>query len=282
MRLNLTKTRDYFIISLEGKYALEEINAFYYIFCEEILGFSKIDAALNRDFCLSASHQNILQETISRLLKFEPIQYIYGVAHFYHLKFKVTSEVLIPRPETEELVDIVIKNTKNQAVKILDIGTGSGCISISLAKNLALAEVSAIDISENALQIAIENALSNNVKVQFIQKDILNTDQLTQKYDIIISNPPYVKEEEKKEMNRNVLEYEPALALFVSNTDPLIFYKKIALLAFNHLNDQGILYLEINQSLGKEMIELVKHIGFKEINLKKDFLGNDRFILAEK
>lgn len=282
MRLNLTKTRDYFIISLEGKYALEEINAFYYIFCEEILGFSKIDAALNRDFCLSASHQNILQETIYRLLKFEPIQYIYGVAHFYHLKFKVTSEVLIPRPETEELVDIVIKNTKNQAVKILDIGTGSGCISISLAKNLALAEVSAIDISENALQIAIENALSNNVKVQFIQKDILNTDQLTQKYDIIISNPPYVKEEEKKEMNRNVLEYEPALALFVSNTDPLIFYKKIALLAFNHLNDQGILYLEINQSLGKEMIELVKHIGFKEVNLKKDFLGNDRFILAEK
>jgi len=282
VRLNLTKTRDLFIISLEGKYALEEINAFYYIFCEEILGFSKIDAALNRDFCLSASHQNILQETIYRLLKFEPIQYIYGVAHFYHLKFKVTSEVLIPRPETEELVDIVIKNTKNQAVKILDIGTGSGCISISLAKNLALAEVSAIDISENALQIAIENALSNNVKVQFIQKDILNTDQLTQKYDIIISNPPYVKEEEKKEMNRNVLEYEPALALFVSNTDPLIFYKKIALLAFNHLNDQGILYLEINQSLGKEMIELVKHIGFKEVNLKKDFLGNDRFILAEK
>lgn len=282
MRLNLTKTRDLFFISLEGKYALEEINAFYYIFCEEILGFSKIDAALNRDFCLSSSHQNILQETISRLLKFEPIQYIYGVAHFYHLKFKVTSEVLIPRPETEELVDIVIKNTKNQAVKILDIGTGSGCISISLAKNLALAEVSAIDISENALQIAIENALLNNVKVQFIQKDILNTDQLTQKYDIIISNPPYVKEEEKKEMNRNVLEYEPALALFVSNIDPLIFYKKIALLAFNHLNDQGILYLEINQSLGKEMIELVKHIGFKEVNLKKDFLGNDRFILAEK
>jgi len=267
---------------LEGKYALEEINAFYYIFCEEILGFSKIDAALNRDFCLSSSHQNILQETISRLLKFEPIQYIYGVAHFYHLKFKVTSEVLIPRPETEELVDIVIKNTQNQVVKILDIGTGSGCISISLAKNLALAEVSAIDISENALQIAIENALLNNVKVQFIQKDILNTNQLTQKYDIIISNPPYVKEEEKKEMNRNVLEYEPALALFVSNIDPLIFYKKIALLAFNHLNDQGILYLEINQSLGKEMIELVKHIGFKEVNLKKDFLGNDRFILAEK
>lgn len=282
MRLNLTKTRDLFFISLEGKYALEEINAFYYIFCEEILGFSKIDAALNRDFCLSSSHQNILQETISRLLKFEPIQYIYGVAHFYHLKFKVTSEVLIPRPETEELVDIVIKNTKNQAVKILDIGTGSGCISISLAKNLALAEVSAIDISENALQIAIENALLNNVKVQFIQKDILNTGQLTQKYDIIISNPPYVKEDEKKEMNRNVLEYEPALALFVSNIDPLIFYKKIALLAFNHLNDQGILYLEINQSLGKEMIELVKHIGFKEVNLKKDFLGNDRFILAEK
>jgi len=282
VRLNLTKTRDLFFISLEGKYALEEINAFYYIFCEEILGFSKIDAALNRDFCLSSSHQNILQETISRLLKFEPIQYIYGVAHFYHLKFKVTPEVLIPRPETEELVDIVIKNTKNQAVKILDIGTGSGCISISLAKNLALAEVSAIDISENALQIAIENALSNNVKVQFIQKDILNTDQLTQKYDIIISNPPYVKEDEKKEMNRNVLEYEPALALFVSNIDPLIFYKKIALLAFNHLNDQGILYLEINQSLGNEMIELVKHIGFKEVNLKKDFLGNDRFILAEK
>lgn len=282
MRLNLTKTRDLFFISLEGKYALEEINAFYYIFCEEILGFSKIDAALNRDFCLSSSHQNILQETISRLLKFEPIQYIYGVAHFYHLKFKVTSEVLIPRPETEELVDIVIKNTQNQVVKILDIGTGSGCISISLAKNLALAEVSAIDISENALQIAIENALLNNVKVQFIQKDILNTGQLTQKYDIIISNPPYVKEDEKKEMNRNVLEYEPALALFVSNIDPLIFYKKIALLAFNHLNDQGILYLEINQSLGKEMIELVKHIGFKEVNLKKDFLGNDRFILAEK
>jgi release factor glutamine methyltransferase len=282
VRLNLTKTRDLFIISLEGKYALEEINAFYYIFCEEILGFSKIDAALNRDFCLSSSHQNILQETIYRLLKFEPIQYIYGVAHFYHLKFKVTSEVLIPRPETEELVDIVIKNTKNQAVKILDIGTGSGCISISLAKNLALAEVSAIDISENALQIAIENALLNNVKVQFIQKDILNTNRLTQKYDIIISNPPYVKEDEKKEMNRNVLEYEPALALFVSNIDPLIFYKKIALLAFNHLNDQGILYLEINQSLGKEMIELVKHIGFKEVNLKKDFLGNDRFILAEK
>jgi len=282
MRMNLTKTRDYFFISLDGIYEANEINSFFYIFCEEVLGFSKIDVTLNQDFYVSSTHQNILQDTISRLLKFEPIQYIYGVSHFYNLKFKVTPEVLIPRPETEELVEIVIKNTKNQLINILDMGTGSGCIAISLAKFLSNANVSAIDISEKALQIAKINATNNGVDIKFYKENILIINSLPENYDIIVSNPPYVRNLEKAEMQPNVLHHEPHQALFVEDINPLIFYDKISKLAYKYLKDNGKLYFEINQYLGIETQKMITKNGFSQVELKKDFFGNDRFIVAEK
>jgi release factor glutamine methyltransferase len=198
------------------------------------------------------------------------------------LDFEVNENVLIPRPETEELVDWILSNNRiietSNPLKILDIGTGSGCIAISLAKNLPNAQVYAIDVSEQALATAEKNAKRNNVNVIFIQKDILATEDLGQQFDIIVSNPPYVRNLEKEEIKKNVLNNEPHLALFVQDNDALIFYTKIANLAQKNLSDNGQLYFEINQYLGKEMIALLQNLNFKNIELRKDIYGNDRMI----
>ena len=279
---NLLKSKELFIQALINYYNLEEINSFFYYFCDYTLGLSKIDLALNRQYALSKSQQQILDDATNRLQNFEPIQYIYGVSHFFNLDFKVTKDVLIPRPETEELVQMIIKNHQEKENKILDIGTGSGCISISLAKNLPNSNVSALDISKKALKIARENAKLNNVMVNFLLLDILKIYSLPEKYDVVISNPPYVGIEEKKQMKKNVLDFEPHLALFVSDENPLIFYQKIGELAFNHLNSNGILYFEINQNYGLETLNTLSKIGFQKIELQKDFLGNDRFIIARR
>jgi release factor glutamine methyltransferase len=199
----------------------------------------------------------------------------------------VNKNTLIPRSETEELVAWVLAETnllvtnKQKEISILDIGTGTGCIPISLAKNLSAVHISAIDISLEALTIAKQNALLNNVTINFIAADILKTKVLTQQYDIIVSNPPYVRELEKVEIKNNVLENEPHLALFVANDNPLIFYSKIADLAKQHLSKTGILFFEINQYLGKETLMMLQEKGFKNIQLKKDFLGNDRMIKCD-
>ena len=282
MRYNLLKIRDFFHISLLEYYASDEIQTFYYYYCEAILHLSKIDVALQTDYHISESDWQNLTNDIQRLKHFEPIQYIYGVAHFYKLKFKVNAHVLIPRPETEELIDLILKQTSNHPLNIMDIGTGSGCIAISLASNLPNANVYAMDISEQALKIAQENAEMHQVKIQFLKQDVLILNELPEKFDIIVSNPPYVRELEKNEMHANVLNYEPKIALFVQDQDPLIFYRKIAALAFQHLNPNGLLGFEINQYLGDETVQVIQSVGFNNVKLIPDFLGQNRFIFASK
>ncbi|MEG0852083.1 MAG: peptide chain release factor N(5)-glutamine methyltransferase, partial [Flavobacterium sp.] len=213
----------------------------------------------------------------------EPIQYITQQANFFGYDFKVSPATLIPRPETEELVDWVLTEMKKQPKKkwhVLDIGTGTGCIPITIKKEFPLAIVSAIDISVEALQIAQENAENLQADVTFIQQDILQTEYLDA-YDIIISNPPYVRNLEKAEINENVLQHEPHLALFVDDNDPLIFYRKITQLAYKSLNENGMLFFEINQYLGNEMKEMVSEY-FNSIELKKDFIQNDRMMMLKE
>jgi release factor glutamine methyltransferase len=224
-----------------------------------------------------------LWNSILEQLKLEiPIQYLLGSTSFYGLDFEVNENVLIPRPETEELVEWIIKgNPKIEGfkdLKILDIGTGSGCIAISLAKNMPNAKVYAIDISEKALATAKKNALLHKVDVTFITQNILETEDLKQQFDIIVSNPPYVRNLEKQEIKKNVLDNEPHLALFVEDNDALLFYKKIATLAQKNLLENGQLFFEINQYLGKETITLLEKMNFKNIELRKDIYGNDRMI----
>lgn len=245
---------------------------------------SRLDLALDHRKELSASEEKKFEDALLRLLKHEPIQYIIGETEFFGLKFKVNKNVLIPRPETEELVQWILKDLeslKTQELSILDIGTGSGCIAISLAKKLPNARVSAIDISEGALEIARSNAKMNDVEIDFILQDILKSAELPGKYDLIVSNPPYVRELEKKEMHRNVLENEPEMALYVKDLEPLIFYQKITKLAETDLKLGGSLYFEINQYLGKETAEVLTESGFKPFS-GKDIFGNDRMLKGTK
>ena len=254
---------------------------------KEKLDLQRIDTVLKPDFIVDETILSELLNIIERLQKEEPLQYILGSTEFYGLPFKVDKNTLIPRPETEELVEwILIEIVKLQSsrvtkLSILDIGTGTGCIPISLAKNLSNVSISAVEISSEALKIANQNAILNNVAVNFIETDILNTENLPQQFDIIVSNPPYVRELEKVEIKNNVLENEPHLALFVDDDNPLIFYSKIADLAKNHLTAKGLLFFEINQYLGKETVEMLQQKGFNSIELKKDLLGNDRMIKAK-
>tara|TARA_B110000238_G_C16047148_1_gene404434 strand:+ start:66 stop:908 length:843 start_codon:yes stop_codon:yes gene_type:complete len=276
---------------------ITEIASFFFILVEEYLNLKRIDITLNPDFKISDEKVLLLDTALKRLKNEEPIQYIIGATEFYGFPFLVDKSTLIPRPETEELVEwILLETTKSQSnqvsksLQILDIGTGSGCIPISLAKNLPAATISAVDISADALKIAIKNATLNKVKVKFIEGNILDIYALNQilkqnlynqvKFDIIVSNPPYVRELEKIEIQNNVLQNEPHLALFVSNENPLIFYDKIADLAKQHLSRNGILFFEINQYLGKETIKILAEKGFKNIKLRKDLFGNDRMIKA--
>jgi release factor glutamine methyltransferase len=242
----------------------------------------RIDLALNIDLLFSSEEILIWNAILEKLQLEIPIQYILGTTQFYGLEFNVNENVLIPRPETEELVEwIIISNLKTpklKKLKILDIGTGSGCIAISLAKNIPDAEVSAIDISDKALATAKKNADLNKVAVAFLQKNILETNDLEQQFDIIVSNPPYVRNLEKAEIKSNVLANEPHLALFVEDNDALIFYRKIAELATKNLSVEGKLFFEINQYLGKETVELLEKMHFKNIELRKDIYGNDRMI----
>ena len=277
----------FFSEALSAIYPKTEIESFFFILMEEILELQRIDTVLKPHFLITEEKIIDLKNILKRLLKEEPIQYILGNTEFYGLPFLVNKNTLIPRSETEELVAWVLAETnllvtnKQKEISILDIGTGTGCIPISLAKNLSAVHISAIDISLEALTIAKQNALLNNVTINFIAADILKTKVLTQQYDIIVSNPPYVRELEKVEIKNNVLENEPHLALFVANDNPLIFYSKIADLAKQHLSKTGILFFEINQYLGKETLIMLQEKGFKNIQLKKDFLGNDRMIKCD-
>lgn len=280
-----------FIHELSSLYDEKEIESFFYIILEQFHNKKRIDLALNPEMEMDALQLLRWETVLSELKKEKPIQYILGETEFYGLRFLVNENTLIPRPETEELVEWIISNSeglrqaqsdKSAKLKLLDIGTGSGCIAISLAKNLQNAEVSAIDVSEKALATANKNAEINEVEVNFILKNILQTEDLEHQFDIIVSNPPYVRNLEKEEIKPNVLKYEPHLALFVEDNDALLFYRKIAELAKKNLSENGRLYFEINQYLGKETVELLENLGFKEVILKKDIYGNDRMISCKQ
>lgn len=278
--MKIKQYRTQFIQELSGIYDVLEVESFFYLILEEKHNLRQIDLALNPDLAFSEQEIEEWSMFVTELKKEIPIQYLLGKTNFYGLDFEVNSNVLIPRPETEELVEWIIKENlnieKHKELKILDIGTGSGCIAISLAKNLPKAQVFAIDVSEGALATAKRNATSNGVSVTFLHKNILETDDLMQVFDVIVSNPPYVRNLEKEEIKKNVLDNEPHLALFVEDNDALIFYRKIAELAKKNLAKNGSLYFEINQYLGKETVELLENLDFKNIELRKDIYDNDR------
>ena len=260
----------------------QEIESFFFILTEYLHNLKRIDVALNPDFEISDAAIEKWNAILAQLQQEKPIQYITREAWFYGLRFEVNENTLIPRPETEELVEWIIESQKSEVqsrkLEILDIGTGTGCIPISVKTNLPQANVSAIDVSEKALEVAKRNAASNKVEINFIQTNILEVLDLNQNFDVIVSNPPYVRNLEKQEIKKNVLDYEPHLALFVEDNDALLFYRKIAQLALKNLSPNGLLFFEINQYLGKETVELLENIGFKNIELKKDIYGNDRMI----
>jgi release factor glutamine methyltransferase len=268
---------------LSNIYDEREANAMSYLLLEHLTQWSRTKIQLNQDEKIEQEQIDLLEKYLSDLLKKKPLQYVVGETEFYELSFKVNENTLIPRPETEELVHAIITENKQQNVSILDIGTGSGCIPISLAKNIPDAKVASTDLSEEASKMAQQNAKLNQVEVLFLNQDILKWKEFDwEQYDIIVSNPPYVMEKEKELMDENVLNFEPHLALFVSNNDPLIFYRTIAEFAQKHLKKGGLLYFEINENLGQEMIHLLQEKGFSEIELRKDINGKDRMTKAVK
>jgi release factor glutamine methyltransferase len=283
--MKIKEYRTQFIQELTSIYDAGEAESFFYLILEENHKMKRIDLALNPDLTFSDTAIQYWNSILEELKKEIPVQYLLGKTSFYGLDFEVNENVLIPRPETEELVEWILESqkskVKSQKLKILDIGTGSGCIAISLAKNIPNATVFAIDISEKALATAKKNAEINGVNVTFLEKNILETEDLEQQFDVIVSNPPYVRELEKEEIKKNVLDNEPHLALFVEDNDALIFYRRIAELAQKNLVENGQLFFEINQYLGTETVDLLEKMNFKNIELRKDIYGNDRMIKAE-
>ena len=283
--MTIKKYRQYFINSLEDLYSIEELQSIFYLLAEKLLHLSRIDIALQLDDTLTSDEEINFNQAIDRLKIYEPVQYILGETEFFGYPFLVNKQVLIPRPETEELVSWIIEDVDKKETTILDIGTGSGCIAISLAKKLNNAVVSAIDISNKAIEVAKKNALINNVNVEYSSVDVLNfkdklvlQDKWKSKFDIIVSNPPYVRMQEKKLMQLNVIDHEPDIALFVEDDDPLLFYRRISELSRQYLKHNGTLYLEINEYLGVEMEKMLNEAGFKHVELKKDMFGKNRMI----
>lgn len=268
---------------LDENYSREEVDSMFYLMIEHFLGLERFILAIDPNIVITKEEEQYMFEGLSKLKKGQPIQYVLGETTFMNLKFMVNESVLIPRPETEELVNWVLEDIKNRDddLEIIDIGTGSGCIAISLAKLKPNVNVTAIDISKSALEVAKKNALLNEVDVQFREVDILKAGSLSKKYDSIISNPPYVREMERDKMHNNVLQNEPSAALFVPDEEPLLFYGAIAKLAREGLKENGVLYMEINQYLGEDVKMLLKEFNFSEIQLRKDIFGNDRMIKAK-
>ena len=266
---------------LATTYTDGEIKALTRIIATELLCVSQMAYYLKDDITLSAEQQSLLDNAIERLKKQEPIQYILGYSDFCGLRFRVTPATLIPRPETSELVEwIASEATGNES--ILDIGTGSGCIAISLAHKVPQSKVTAWDISSDALAVAAENSKTNGQTITFEQVDILAHQPTGEQFDIIVSNPPYIKENEKEAMHSNVLDWEPHTALFVPDSDPLLFYRTIAEKGLMLLKPGGRLYFEINRAHGKETMEMLAALGYTGIELRKDFAENDRMIRAVK
>ena len=268
--------------SLQEIYPPEEVKALSMLICCDMLGLDALDIYMGKDIILSECKQRELENIIFRLQKNEPIQYIRGIAEFCGRNFKVASGVLIPRPETAELVELIVKENPN-ARHLLDIGTGTGCIAISLDKELPDIEVEAWDISEEALAIARKNNEELDAQVTFRRQDVFSADGIQgASYDIIVSNPPYVTETEKTEMEVNVLDWEPELALFVPDEDPLRFYRRIAELGRELLRPGGKLYFEINQAYGQDMIRMIEMNQYRDVRVIKDIFGKDRIVTANR
>ncbi len=275
------ETKIYIRKELSDFYPENEIRSFTKLIFEDIFNIKFVELLANENKRINKKQDKLLKEITLRLKKFEPIQYIIGQTEFYGLKFNVNKNVLIPRPETEELVDLIInENNKKSNLQILDIGTGSGCIAISLSKNLKTSNIYAIDIDSNALNIASKNSELNSTKISLFQVDILSTNNnfTSEKFDIIVSNPPYVTHSEKKFMEQNVLKYEPELALFVNDNSPLIFYIAIAKFAKKNLNKNGKLYFEINEQFGKEIVKMLISEDFSDVKILEDISGKNRIL----
>lgn len=296
----LKEIKDIYHKELGGIYPKEEIDSFFYSCIEHYLNLERFILAIQPGITLTKEEEQPLFEALSELKLQKPLQYILGTAHFMDLELQVNENVLTPRPETEELVQwilddcqmeeqiksdaersrSVISTTLNDhSLRILDIGTGSGCIAVALAKHLSNAKVFALDVSEGALNVARKNAASNGVDITFLHEDILDI-ELELDFDIIVSNPPYVRELEKEGVQKNVKDFEPDTALFVPDEDPLLFYRAITDFAEKHLSEKGKLYFEINQYLGQETKALFHTRNFSEIELRKDMFGNDRMLKA--
>lgn len=272
--------------SLHEIYGNDEAESIFLVALQAVLQYKRADYLLKKDELVPAQPLAQLQNILAELETGKPVQYILGETVFYGLPFKVSPAVLIPRPETEELVEWVIESAEladvtGSSLRILDIGTGSGCIAVALQEALPKAKVSALDVSQEAIDIASSNATLNEVDINFIKADI-RTFTTSQKFDIIVSNPPYITNQEKDAMHNNVLSHEPHLALFVTDEKPLEFYESIADFAWLTLSDMGLLFFEINEHLGQETVEMLSAKSFINIELKKDMQGKDRMIKCEK
>jgi len=286
---------------LDGMYEKEEVASFFILIMEHYYNISRLQMALEPDLSITKQEKIVFFEALEGLKKQKPIQYIFGETEFYGLTFKVNEKTLIPRPETEDLINWCVDcindriqkvNGEERVINVLDIGTGSGCIAVALAKTLSNIKVHALDVSAEALKVAKQNAELNGVDISFIKADILelvdsnrktfllddNSEREIGSFDVIISNPPYVRHQEKKEMKANVLDNEPHMALFVDDENPLLFYRKIAKFAQNHLKQNGELFFEINEYLGEETLKLLNDFNFKNVVLRKDVFGKDRLL----
>lgn len=271
------------INNLRTLYEQQELSSMFRLILED-LGFRRDELLLRPDTFLSSEQANKFNTICEDLKKERPIQYIFGYSWFYENKFHVKEGVLIPRPETEELVEHIIKKHRNENVNIIDIGSGSGCISISLAMNITGSRLTAVDSSEEALAIAKENAHLHQLNIHFIHDDILKPDfsRYPEKFDIIVSNPPYVRESEKAYMNKNVTFYEPEIALYVSDKDPLIFYREIERFCSQKLIDKGFLYLEINENLAHETADIFINKNYSQVEILNDMQAKNRFLKIQK
>lgn len=282
--MTLQEAKQMFQNQLKDIFPKEEINNFFFLIIEKEFGYSKARTIMRLDEPVSMGESIMIHDCLNRLKKSEPIQYILGETEFYGIGMKVNRDTLIPRPETEELVDWIVNDvqqTKGEnPVSIVDLGTGSGCIALALCKTLDQADVEAWDVSEGALKVARKNARDNRCKIKFERRDMLSLPEKEAPYDIIVSNPPYVRLSEKKEMKKNVLDYEPTIALYVPNDDPLLYYKRILDWGKNVLKNDGSVYFEINEYLGDDVVKLMKEEGYDSVVLKKDFTGRDRMIRA--
>lgn len=273
---------DAFVDEIKDFYDDGEAKANIFYLLNGSLNLDKIAILINRPLRIETAKLDTLHNDIERLKNFEPVQYIVGHTEFYGLTIKVNPSVLIPRPETEELADLVVRENAGSVLKILDIGTGSGCIALAIKSKIASSDVYACDISPEALSLAKENSMLNKLDVNFFLLDILNDNLPGEGFDIWVSNPPYVRESEKNLMHPKVLKYEPALALFVDQDDPLLYYREILKQGKSRLNENGKVYFEINEAYGNEMLELLKEQGYRKGRIIRDINGKDRIATAKR